>query len=176
MENTRRSSKQKWTNRNNHVQHNKYVENQGMKMYCATNQFPELNFLVTHNKPHGVSGLGNHFQMCFYPKLGHGTYAIHRISYACTYCTYSIDQPWIPGFPAQQQLRYQPIKDCIYWPVLGSFNNWNIPKLSYKATSSEEIDKSHQVVLNSISDNMSPLVQTGQYGYINTTDRATMGY
>ena len=34
-------SKKNWTDRDHHVQHNKFVNNQDMKMYCATNQFPE---------------------------------------------------------------------------------------------------------------------------------------
>ena len=60
--------------------------------------------------------------------------------------------------------------------MLGYFNNWAILKLSHESTSSEEIDKIYQVVLDAISDNMAALVQTGQYGAINTIDTATMGY
>ena len=37
------------------------------------------------------------------------------------------------------------------------------------------MDKIHQVVQDSISDNMAGLVQTGQYGAINTTYTGTMG-
>ena len=48
-----------------------------------------------------------------------------------------IDQPWITGIIEQQQPRYQPVKECTYWPVLGSFNNWNILQLIYRATTSE---------------------------------------
>ena len=103
----------KWTNMDYHVQYDKYVKHQGVKMYCATNQFPELKFLGPHKKPHCVSGLGKHYHICFHPKLGHGTYAIHRIHFAFDSCTYSLEQPWIPSFPAQQQPRYQPIK---YFP------------------------------------------------------------
>ena len=60
--------------------------------------------------------------------------------------------------------------------MLGYFNNWNMIKLSHKATSSEEIVKINQVVLYGISYNMYALVQTGQYGAINTTYTVTMGY
>ena len=67
-----------------HVKQNKYFDNQDMKMYCATNQFPELNFLGPHNKPNSVCGLGNNIHMSFDPKLGHVTYAIRCISCACT--------------------------------------------------------------------------------------------
>ena len=53
---------------------------------------------------------------------------------------------------------------------------WNILQLSYKATSSEEIDKNNQVVVYSISEITVLLVLTGKYGTINTTDTTTMGY
>ena len=123
------------------MQHNKYFEHQGVKIHCSTNQFPKLKFLGTHKKPHSVRGLGNNDQICFDTKTGHGPHAIRHIPYNCTYCTYSIEQPWIPVLTAQQQPSYQPIKDCTYWPVFGSFNNWNIIKLSHKATYSEELEK-----------------------------------
>ena len=83
-----------------HVQHNKYFEHQDSKIYCATNQFPELQFLGPHNKPHGVRGLVKHYQMRFYPKLGHGTCVICSSPLACSICTYMLDQPWVTGMPA----------------------------------------------------------------------------
>ena len=135
-------------------------------MYCATNPFLTLNLSGPHNKPHGVRGLGKHYHMRFYTKIVNGTYSIHCIPCACTLFTYSLDQPWIPGIPAEQQPCYQHIKYCTYWPVLGSFDNWNIIKLSHKGTSSEEVYKTHQVVLDRVSDNMSTLLKTGQYGAI----------
>ena len=58
------------------MQHNKDVEYQNVKIYCATNQFPELKFLGTYKKPHGVCELGKHYHMCFDIKLVHDTYAI----------------------------------------------------------------------------------------------------
>ena len=60
--------------------------------------------------------------------------------------------------------------------MLGSFNNCNILKLSHKETSSEEIDKIHQVVLDGLSENMTALVKTDKYGAINTTYTTKMGY
>ena len=108
---------------------NKDFEHQDVKIYCATNNFIELMFQGPHNRPHGVRGLGKHYHMHFYPKLGHGTYPISIIPSACNLCTSILDQPWVPVFTEQQQLCSQPVKDCTYWPVLGSFNNWNIIKL-----------------------------------------------
>ena len=57
------SIKQKWKKLKYHVQHNKDVNNQDVKMYYATNQFPSLNFLGTHNKPHGVREFCNHYHI-----------------------------------------------------------------------------------------------------------------
>ena len=87
-----------------------------------------------------------------------------------------MDKPWTTGVPPHQQPRHKPFKDFTYWPVLGYFNNWNIIHLSYKVTSSEYIDKIHQVVTDVISDNMSALVKTVQYGDINTTYINTILY
>ena len=67
------------------MKHNKYVEHQNVKIYCATNQFLELQILRTQNKTHGIHGLGNNYHMCFDTKLGHGTCVIHRITCACTF-------------------------------------------------------------------------------------------
>ena len=58
--------------------------------------------------------------------------------------------------------------------MLGSFNKWNIIKLSHKETSSEDIDKLHQVVLYVISDNIYELVKPDKYGAINTKDKTTV--
>ena len=46
-------------------------------------------------------------------------------------------------------------------------------QLSSKSTSSGTVDEIHQVVLDRISDNMALLVESGPYGAINTTDKAT---
>ena len=106
-------------------------------MYCVTNQFPGLKFLGPYKKIHVVHGLGKHYHTHFDTKLGHGRYSIYHIPCACTFSTSIIDQTWISGFPEQKQLHYPPIQDCTYWPVLGSFNNQKILKLSHKATYSE---------------------------------------
>ena len=105
------------------MKHNKYVEHQNVKIYFATNQFLELQFLETQNKTHGIHGLGNNYHVCFDTKLGHGTCAIRCIPCSCTLYTSIMDQPWVTGLLYQQQPCYQPSKYCTYWPMLGSFNN-----------------------------------------------------
>ena len=48
--------------------------------------------------------------------------------------------------------------------------------MSHKATAREAFEDIHHVVLDGISDNMAPLIQSGKYGTMNTTDTSTMGY
>ena len=64
----------------------------------------------------------------------------------------------------------------MYWIVLGAFNNWNIIELSSKSTSSETFDEIHQVVLDSISDNMASLVESGKYGAIKQQKHQPMDF
>ena len=88
-----------------------------------------------------------------------GLCAIRRIPCACVACTSMLDKPWIFGISSEKQEHYKPVTKCNYWPVLGSFNNWNIIQLSPKSTSSDIFDEIHQVVLDVISDNMASLVE-----------------
>ena len=48
--------------------------------------------------------------------------------------------------------------------------------MSHKATTSEAFEEIHKVFLDGISDNITSLVQSGNYGAMNTTDTSTMGY
>ena len=88
------SSKRKWTDREYHVKDNDDVAQKYVKVYCDTNQFPELPFYGSHPKPHGERGLSKHYCLRFDPKLGHGICAICRIPCACVAFTSMFDQPW----------------------------------------------------------------------------------
>ena len=90
------------------MQHNKDVEHQGMKIYCATNQSTELQFLGPYNKPHGICALVKHNHMRFDPKIVHYTCAILSIPCACTSCTSILDQTWVKGLSAHQQPSIDP--------------------------------------------------------------------
>ena len=109
-------------------------------MYCKTNQFPELSFYGTHSKPHGARGLSKHYNLRFDTKIGMGVREILRIPCACVACTSMLDKPWISDIQPEKKERYKPVTNCTYCPVLGSFNNWNIIKLSQKSTSSDTFD------------------------------------
>ena len=85
------------------MKHNKYVEHQDVKMYCATNQFPGLQFLGTHNKPHGVRGLGKNYHMNFDTKLGNDTCDICNTPCAFPPCKFILGQTWDPGITEHQQ-------------------------------------------------------------------------
>ena len=130
-------------------------------MYCNTNQFPTLQFCGPHSKPHGARGLGKHYHLCFDPKLGMGECAIRLIPCICVPCTLMLDKSWISGIPSEKQERYKPLTKCTYWPVLGELNNWNIIELSSKSTPSYTFDEINQAVLDSISDNMASLSESG---------------
>ena len=75
-----------------------------------------------------------------------------------------------------KHLCFPPVFYCTYWPVLGSLNKCNIIQFSNKATSSGYFDAVHMVVLDSIRDNISSLVQLGKCCSINSADPITMGY
>ena len=145
-------------------------------MHCDTNQFPVFSFCVPHSKPPGARGLSKHYHLGFDQKLGHGICAICRIPCACVACTSMLDQPCIYGIPSNKKARYQPVIDFTYWPVLGSYNNWNIIHLILKSTPFEAFEKIHQVVLDGISDNMASLVKSFKYDTINTSDTTTNGF
>ena len=52
-----------------------------------------------------------------------------------------------------KHLCYQPVVDCTYFSVLGSFNNWNIIKFNNKTASSEYFDAVHKILLDGMGDN-----------------------
>ena len=116
----------KWTEIKYHVQDNADVEHTDVKMYCNKNQFPSLSFCGPHSKLHGKRGLSKHYHLSFDQKLGNGINSIHRIPCMCVACTSMLDKHLIYGIPPDKQERYKPVTKCNYWPVLGSFSNWNI--------------------------------------------------
>ena len=93
----------KWTERKYHVQDHSSVELKDVKMYCNTNQFPALPFCGPHSKPHGARGIGKHYHLRFYPKLGMGKCAIRRIPCACVACTSMLDKPWVSGISLEKK-------------------------------------------------------------------------
>ena len=125
-----------------------------MNIYCDTNQLPTLPFGVPNPKPHGARGLSKYDHLRFDPKLDHVICEICHIPCDCVACTSILEKPWIYFIPSKKQARYQPVTHCSYWPVLGSFNNWNIIHMSTKTTPFEMFEDIHQVVLDGISDNM----------------------
>ena len=120
--------------------------------------------------------MGKHYHICFDSNLVHGICEIFRVSCACVLCTSILDKPWVYGTQSTKQTRYQPVKDCNYWPVLVPNNNWNIIHLTPKSIPSEAFDDKHPVVLDGISENMTSLVQSGTHGAINTDYTTANGF
>ena len=87
-----------------------------------------------------------------------------------------IDQPCLYSIPSKKQAHCQPVTNFTYWPVLGSYNNWNIIHLSPKSTSFETFEEIHPVVPDRISDNLASSFQSDKYGAINTADTTPNGY
>ena len=144
-------------------------------MYCDTNQLPALPFCGPHTNPNVARGLSKNYHLRFDPKIGHGICAIFRIPCACVACISILDKPWISGIPSNKQARYQPVTNCNYWSVLGSYNNWNIIEITPKSTTFEAFDEIHKAVINRISENMASLVKSSMYGAIDTYDTKTNG-
>ena len=170
------SSKIKWIYREYPVQDNSDVAHKYAKIYCDTNKLPKLIFCGSHQKLHGERGLGKHYHLRFDTKLVHGICAIFRIPCACVACTSMLYKPCTYGIPSTKQARYQPVTNCTYWPVLDSYNNWNIIEITPKSIPFEASDEIHKVFIDGISENMASLVQSGMYGSTNTSGKTTDGF
>ena len=120
----KQSSKNKWTECEYHVQDRKYLQQKPVKMSCASTQFQVFSFCGPHEKHHGVIRSSKDYHLRLEPKLGNGKCAIRRITCACIACTNMLDKPWVIVSDPTRQPRYQPVEDCTYWPVIGSFGNW----------------------------------------------------
>ena len=70
-----------------------------------------------------------------------------------------VDKPWISRIPSKKQALYQPITNCTYWPIMGSYNNWTIIELTPRSTPFQAFDEIHKDVLDRISENTASLVQ-----------------
>ena len=154
----KRFMERKWTDIQHHIQDNAVVSHKDVKNYCNTNQFPVLSFCGPYSKPHGARGVSKHYRLRLYPKLGNSICAILCIPCACVAFSSMIYKPWISDTPSNKEERYKLVTKCIYWSVLGSFNNWNIIQFLKKPTPYEEFDEIHQVVIDGISDNIASLV------------------
>ena len=102
--------------------------------------------------------MSKHYHFLFDSKLDMGICTMRRIPCPSLACTSMLDKPWISGIPPDEQEHYKPVTKCTYWLVLGSFNNWNVLKISQKSTRSDVFDEVHQVVHNGICDNIASLV------------------
>ena len=119
----------KWTDIQYHVQDNAAVAQKDVRIYCNKNQLPSLPFFGPHSKPHGLRGFIKNYHFRFDPKLGNSVCEIRLITCACVAFTSMLDKPCVYGIPSDKQDCYKPVTKCNYWPVLGSFNNWNIIQL-----------------------------------------------
>ena len=129
-----KKNSKKMTDIEYHVQENADDPYKRVKIYFNTDQLSSFPFCGTHPKPHGARELSKHYYLRFDTKLGHGICAICCIPCACVVCTSMLDQHRISGIYSKKQSHYQPVTNCTYWPVISSYNNWNIIHLSQKST------------------------------------------
>ena len=120
-------------------------------------------------------GFSKHYNLRFDTNLGHDICAIRRIPCAYVGCTSMLDKPWVSSMLSKKQASYQPVANCTYWPVLGSYNNWNIIELTPKSTPFEAFYEIYKVILDGISENISSLVKSSIYGAIKIDDTTSNG-
>ena len=65
-----------------------------------------------------------------------------------------LENTWASDVAPPNQSFFQPVQNCTYCPVLGSFNKWNDIKFNNKNTTSEDLEEINQVLIDDISDNM----------------------
>ena len=126
------AGKRKQTDHEYHVQDRKYVQHKSVKMSCAPTQFQALSFCGPHTISHLVRGLSKHYHLQLGPKLGHGKCAIRQTPYTRISCTNMLDKIWVIGSDPTSQPHYQPVEDCTYWHVLGSFKTGTLYNLPIK--------------------------------------------
>ena len=117
---------------------------------CSSMQFQALSFCGTHAKTHGLIGLSKHYYLQLGPKLCHGKCAIIKIPCSGIACKNMLDKTWVIVSDPNSQPYNQPIEYCTYWPVLVSFDKWNIIQSTNKTTTNEDFYAVHKVVLYGI--------------------------
>ena len=78
-----------------------------------------------------------------------------------------LEKPCKSGTQYTQKLCYKSVTDCIYWPLLGTCNSWNISTFSNKSTPSEEFHETHMYCTTQ---------QHNTYSLITSSHQTTRGY
>ena len=74
-----------------------------------------------------------------------------------------LDRTWSYGVTHTVQPQHQPIVDLIYWPVLVTYNKWNIINFKNKYTYIEYFDDIFRFFLEGIIEYMVSIVKIGNY-------------
>ena len=133
--------------------------------------FPNIVPVRGKSKIRGSGTVQSHYHYRLDPDLGEGKCAMRRIPCACMACQLQLDKPWIPGVTPENQERYAPVKDCVYYPILDKYNDWIImPFVKERKTPVEEFQEIHKIVLDDIATNMGKLVKDNNFGVVNAND------
>ena len=100
--------------------------------------FPVLQFCGTNYKvhvpKHRVRYLIKHCHILLDPKLACGTCAIFQTPCECMTRSAIFDKAWFPGVSYTEKPFYQHVVECIDWPMLSTYKNWNIINSTRKGT------------------------------------------
>ena len=120
------------------------------KLCWVTRHFTALKFCVWHAKTHGVQYLIKQYHLEFDSKLVYGTCAIGRIP--CAFVAYinMLEKPYYPGVSHNKQSRYHNVLYFTYWPVLGTYNSWNMINFTNIIRSKEDFDEIHMLMVSVI--------------------------
>ena len=105
-------------------------------------------------------------------ELGENTIALRRVPCYCTHCTDTMLAKWDHNISdPKKQDRYKPTKNCVLWPVLGEFNDWQIMSLgALELNDEEEEEEMRMDVIVSIAEQMASQVTIGGVGIMNVDD------
>ena len=167
----KREQSAKMLSRQYHYQDKETVEYNGI-------QKETVGFIKSKKK----HGLNSHYHIRADPMLGVGYVAVRRIPCYCKGCIDKLKIKWSSIHDIFHQKRYLGDNpNCIYWNILGSYNNWRIVKCIdvTKSLSNEkkEILRVKKTATQHMSSYISQNIMVGEYAAISTVDKkADSGY
>ena len=76
-----------------------------------------------------------------------------------------------------KQPRYAKVGGCVYHSILGDYNKWEIMDFTRDSETDEEcFEEIHKILVQSIGNNMTELVEINWYGVVDTNDSRADGF
>ena len=109
--------------------------------------------------------------------MGIGYVALIQKPCRCSSCLRTLDYPWNRSQDKYNQDQYKgENQNCIYWPILGSYNNWKIihcieSRKQHKTTDTEiNVNIKHNSI-RKIALNIIKYIIDNDYGSISTIEK-----